>query len=93
MMSVLGDVERPELLYRPFTPGLPKITATRPAACSAAIADGDILLHHPFQSFAPVEDLLSEAARDPGVLAIKQTLYRTGADSPIVNRPGRGGAR
>ena len=84
MMSVLGDVERPELLYRPFTPGLPKVLRKADSVLGA-IADGDILLHHPFQSFSPVEEMLGEAARDPDVLAIKQTLYRTGADSPIVN--------
>ncbi|MDR9438591.1 MAG: polyphosphate kinase 1 [Halomonas sp.] len=84
MMSVLGDVERPELLYRPFTPGLPK-ALRKTDSVLAAIADDDILLHHPFQSFSPVEEMLGEAARDPDVLAIKQTLYRTGADSPIVN--------
>ncbi|TDO06097.1 MULTISPECIES: polyphosphate kinase 1 [Halomonas] len=84
MMSVLNDVERPELLYRPFTPGLPKVLRKADSVL-AAIADGDILLHHPFQSFSPVEEMLGEAARDPDVLAIKQTLYRTGADSPIVN--------
>ncbi|GHE22320.1 polyphosphate kinase 1 [Halomonas urumqiensis] len=84
MMSVLGAVERPELCYRPFTPGLPK-SLKKGVSLFDAIAGSDILLHHPFQSFSPVEDLLSEAARDPDVLAIKQTLYRTGADSPIVN--------
>jgi polyphosphate kinase len=83
MMSVLDEVDRPDLLYRPFTPGLPKPVG-RKESLFAAIAAGDILLHHPFQSFSPVEELLREAARDPEVLAIKQTLYRTGADSPIV---------
>ncbi|MBS9403137.1 polyphosphate kinase 1 [Halomonas sp. TRM85114] len=84
MMSVLGDVDRPELLYRSYTPGVPK-ALSRHESLFAAIAAGDILLHHPFQTFTPVEELMREAARDPHVLAIKQTLYRTGADSPIVN--------
>ncbi|QTF92339.1 polyphosphate kinase 1 [Halomonas sp. BM-2019] len=83
MMALIGEAERPELLYRPFTPGLPK-SLTKGGSLFDAIAGGDILLHHPFQTFAPVEELLAEAARDPSVLAIKQTLYRTGADSPIV---------
>ncbi|MDR5892164.1 polyphosphate kinase 1 [Halomonas mongoliensis] len=84
MMSLLGEVERPELLYRPYTPGLPK-SLQKGGSLFDAIAAGDILLHHPFQAFSPVEELLAEAARDPSVLAIKQTLYRTGADSPIVS--------
>lgn len=84
MMSVLGDVDRPELLYRSFTPGVPKVLG-RHESLFAAITAGDILLHHPFQTFTPVEELMREAARDPHVLAIKQTLYRTGADSPIVH--------
>jgi len=83
MMAVLGDVDRPEMLYRPFTPGVPK--SLKNGSLFNAISKNDILLHHPFQSFTPIEDLLSEAARDPDVLAIKQTLYRTGADSPIVS--------
>ncbi|WP_163558085.1 polyphosphate kinase 1 [Halomonas sp. NO4] len=83
MMSVLSEVDRPDLLYRPFTPGMAK-SLLRKESLFAAIAGGDILLHHPFQAFSPVEDLLREAARDPDVLAIKQTLYRTGADSAIV---------
>ncbi|NYS59889.1 polyphosphate kinase 1 [Vreelandella salicampi] len=83
MMSVLGDVDRPELLYRPFIPGIPK--ALRNGSLFDTIRKNDLLLHHPFQSFSPIEDLLSEAARDSNVLAIKQTLYRTGADSPMVS--------
>ncbi|GHB20288.1 polyphosphate kinase 1 [Salinicola rhizosphaerae] len=84
MMAVLGDVQRPDLRYRPFTPGLPKPVRGEVNLFSA-IAQGDVLLHHPFQSFTPVEDLLRQAARDPDVMAIKQTLYRTGADSAIVS--------
>ena len=84
MMSMLGDLDRPDLMYRSFTPGLPK-TAKKSESLLQAMQEGDILLHHPFQAFSPVEELLREAARDPDVLAIKQTLYRTGADSPIVN--------
>lgn len=83
MMAVLGDVDRPELLYRPYSPSVPK--ALKGGSLFSAIAKSDILLHHPFQSFSPIEDLLREAARDPDVLAIKQTLYRTGADSTIVS--------
>nr|WP_297459736.1 polyphosphate kinase 1 [uncultured Halomonas sp.] len=83
MMAVLGDVDRPDLRYRPFTPGLPRDVKAESSVFDT-IRQGDILLHHPFQSFTPIEELLREAARDAEVLAIKQTLYRTGADSPIV---------
>ncbi|MFG6665913.1 polyphosphate kinase 1 [Halomonas sp. HNIBRBA4712] len=83
MMSVLDGVDRPELAYRPFTPSVPR--ALKEGSLFSAIAKQDILLHHPFQAFSPIEDLLREAARDPSVLAIKQTLYRTGADSSIVS--------
>lgn len=84
LMSVLDDVQHPDLRYRPFTPGLPK-QVRGDINLFTAIAQGDILLHHPFQSFTPVEELLRQAARDPDVMAIKQTLYRTGADSSIVS--------
>lgn len=83
MMALLDDLDRPDLVYRPFTPGIPRVLKGR--SVFQAIRQGDILLHHPFQSFSPIEELLIEAARDPDVLAIKQTLYRTGAGSPIVN--------
>nr|WP_298414904.1 polyphosphate kinase 1 [uncultured Halomonas sp.] len=84
MMALIGDMDRPDLLYRPFTAGIPKGLKSE-GSLFDTIRQGDILLHHPFQSFSPIEDLLREAARDSDVLAIKQTLYRTGADSPIVS--------
>ena len=76
-------VERPDLKYPGFTPRLQPRIQTAPDIFSA-IRDGDILLHHPFHSFAPVLDFLRGAASDPNVLAIRQTLYRTGADSSVV---------
>ncbi len=77
-------VNRPELKFPPFKPKVPAQLA-RSKDIFAAIKRNDILLHHPFESFSPVVDFLKQAAADPDVLAIKQTLYRTGADSPIVN--------
>ncbi len=76
--------DRPELLYAPFTQGLPE------ELCSSenifTILDKkNVLLHHPYQSFAPVIDFIGTAAADPDVLAIKQTLYRTGPASPVVD--------
>ncbi|MCP4869692.1 MAG: polyphosphate kinase 1 [Proteobacteria bacterium] len=85
LKSLIDEADRPDLLYPAFTPGNP---ARRPQGVSIfeRLQQGDVLVHHPFQSFSPVMDLLREAARDPNVLAIKQTLYRTGADSPVVQR-------
>ena len=74
---------RSDLKYPPFSPGIPKRLAAG-TDLFAAIRHNDVLLHHPFHSFTPVLDLLRHAAADPHVLAIKQTLYRTGVDSPIV---------
>jgi polyphosphate kinase len=84
LSAVYDLVQRPDLKYPIFTPGMPKslIGATDLFAC---IRQRDLLLHHPYQSFAPVMDFLRQAAADPQVLAIKQTLYRTGADSPLVD--------
>jgi len=82
--AIYDLIQRPELKYPPYTPGLPKeIGATHDLF--EAIRARDLLLHHPFESFAPVMDLLRQAAADPQVLAIKQTLYRTGDHSPIVD--------
>ena len=75
-------VDRPELKYRPFVPDLPRKLQHR-EDIFAVLREHDILLHHPYQSFSPVIDLIRQAARDPDVLAIKQTLYRTGMESPM----------
>jgi polyphosphate kinase len=77
-------VQRPDLKYPIFTAGLPKRLAGA-TDIFAVIRQKDVLLHHPYQSFAPVMDFLRQAAADPQVLAIKQTLYRAGHDSPLVD--------
>jgi len=83
LMQVPDWVDRPDLLYPPFRPGLPK-TLEKTSDIFAAIRKNDILLHHPFQSFAPVIELLRTAADDATVLAIKMTIYRTGIDSVLM---------
>jgi polyphosphate kinase len=75
---------RSDLKYTPFAPALPP-NPTQALDVFEQLRAGDMLLHHPFQSFAPVMDFLRLAAADPQVLAIKQTLYRVGAASPIVD--------
>jgi polyphosphate kinase len=84
LSAVYDLVQRPDLKYPIFTPGVPKrlVGATD---LFAVIRQKDILLEHPFESFAPVMDFLRQAAADPQVLAIKQTLYRAGHDSPLVD--------
>ena len=84
LATVCSISDRPELLYEPFTQGLPDELRSDEDIFSI-LSKKNVLLHHPYQSFAPVIDFLSSAASDPDVLAIKQTLYRTGADSPIVD--------
>ena len=76
-------VDRPDLKFTPFKPSTPSQLA-RNKDIFAAIKRHDILLHHPFESFSPVVEFLRQAAASSEVLAIKQTLYRTGADSPVV---------
>jgi len=76
-------LDRPELKFTPFKPTIPA-ELTRQKDIFLAIRRNDILLHQPFESFLPVVDFIRQAAADPDVLAIKQTLYRTGANSPIV---------
>ena len=77
-------VDMPELKFPAFTPGVEK-RVRRSNDLFATVREQDILLHHPFQLFNPVVDLLRQAADDPDVVSIRQTLYRTGDDSPVVD--------
>ena len=83
LMQVPEFVDRSDLKFKPFTPAIPSALAKR-NDIFAAIRKGDILLHHPFQSFRPVIDFAAQAAADPAVVAIKWTVYRTGADSDLM---------
>src|SRR6201996_7174210 len=84
-LSAIYDlVQRPDLKYPIFTPSLPKRLVANTDLFSV-IRQNDMLLHHPYQSFTPVMDFLRMAAVDPQVLAIKQTLYRAGHESPVVD--------
>ncbi|HVU33005.1 MAG TPA: polyphosphate kinase 1 [Opitutaceae bacterium] len=83
LMSLYDAVDQPALKFPPFVPAeAPALRA--PKNIFDAIRERDHLLHHPYDSFASIVDFIAEAARDPEVLAIKQTLYRTSGDSPIV---------
>jgi polyphosphate kinase len=84
LSAVYDLVQRPDLKYPIFTPGIPK-RLVGSSDLFACIRQKDVLLHHPYQSFAPVMDFLRQAAADPQVLAIKMTLYRAGHDSPLVD--------
>jgi polyphosphate kinase len=83
LMSLADLVDRPDLKFPPFAPvEAPLLKAA--SSIFGSIQGGDILLHHPYDSFNPVVEFVQQAARDPAVLAIKQTLYRTSGDSPII---------
>ena len=84
LINLYDMVDLPALKYPGFTPGIPQ-NLMLGTDTFEAIQQGDILLNHPFESFAPVLEFVRQAANDPNVLSIKQTLYRTGADSAIVN--------
>jgi polyphosphate kinase len=84
LTAIYDLAQRQDLKYPAFTPGLPK-RLVGSTDMFAAIRQKDLLLHHPYQSFAPVMDFIRQAVADPNVLAIKQTLYRTGDESPIVD--------
>ncbi len=84
LFSVTGLESHPELQFKPFTPVIPRLLQNAENIFSV-VGKQDILLMHPFESFTPVVDMLRQAAKDPNVLAIKQTLYRSGANSEIVD--------
>ena len=84
LLNVPDWVDRPDLKFPPFMPGSPVGWGKESNDLFKLIRSRDILLHHPFQSFNPVIELLSQAAADPNVLAIKQTVYRTSADSELM---------
>jgi polyphosphate kinase len=82
-LQSMADIDRPDLKYPPFAP----VNASPlhdPARIFEVMREQDVLLHHPYDAFTPVVDFVEQAARDPQVIAIKQTLYRTSGDSPIV---------
>lgn len=83
LLQVPDWVDRPALKYPPFRPGLPKELVRQPDMFRA-ISNGDILLHHPYQSFSPMVEFIQQAAQDPQVVAIKQTVYRAGHDSALL---------
>jgi polyphosphate kinase len=80
----LARLDRRDLKDPPFVPAVPAVFNQADTSIFAAIRAGDILLHHPYDSFAPVAELISRAADDSKTLAIKMTLYRTSADSPVI---------
>lgn len=84
LARMFTDVNRPRLHYAPFTPKIPALIKNSESIFDT-LDQADVLLNHPFESFAPVVSFLAEAARDPKVLAIKQTIYRTGSDSEILD--------
>jgi polyphosphate kinase len=84
LMGIPDMVARDDLKFPPFVPGVPNVIRKKGADMFKAIRKGDILLHHPYQSFKPVIDFIQQATSDPNVVAIKQTVYRTGTDSALM---------
>ncbi len=84
LMRIPDMVARDTLKFPPFVPGVPSTLQKKGADMFKVMRKSDILLHHPYQSFKPVIDFIQQAANDPSVVAIKQTVYRTGADSALM---------
>jgi len=85
LMGIIDLVTRDDLKFPPFVPNVPGLLQKKGSDMFKLIRKNDVLLHHPFQSFKPVIDFIQQAADDPSVVAIKQTVYRTGVDSALMD--------